>query len=170
MRQPLPGDYLVIRTHGLMAQGIRFGCAIGGTWSPYNHAAIYVGPVDHVPSIVEANPSGVCVTDLSTYAPEDVIVSRRALSPWERAKITTAARALVGTPYGWLDIAALAAVQLRHCPRWLEDRAKRDDRLVCSQVVTTAYAAAGLTVIPGKDPWAVTPGDLAQQALVDLDA
>ena len=170
MRPPAEGDYLVIRTHGIVAEGIRLACAIGGTWSAYNHAAIYVGVVNGIHSIVEANPSGVQVSPLSSYPFDDYVISRLPLSPWERAKVSTAARSYVGTPYGWLDIVALGAVQLHHCPTWLRVRAERDDRIVCSQLVTACYEAAGITVVPGKEPWAVTPPDLAQADLVELDA
>lgn len=162
-----PGDYLSIHTTGWAALGIQVG-----TRSWFNHAAVYVGLEAGVPTIVEARPDGVHYAPLSDYDRLSYVVSRIPLTPWQRAKIVSAAGRLVDahTGYGWLDIVALAAVQLHRCPQWLRDRAKRDDRLVCSQVVTACYQAAGLSIIPDTDPWAVTPGDLAREELVELSA
>lgn len=161
------GDYLSIHTHGLPALGIQIG-----TRSWFNHAALYVGIVDGIPSIVEANPAGVQLSPLSRYDRLSYVVSRIPLSPWQRAKICAEARRLVDARvgYGWLDIVALAGVQLGWTPSCVDERARRDDRLVCSQVVTACYEAAGLSIIPGVDPWAVTPGDLAREELVELSA
>ena len=157
---PTPGAYLVIQTHSLMAQGIRLGCALGGTWSRFNHAAIYAG--GHV--VIEANPAGVQERPLDEYDPSQWCASRIPLTRWEQEKVLGYARSKIGTPYGWLDIVALAAVQFDHCPTWLERTAEGDDRLVCSQLVAYAYAAAGVPVVPG-DPWRVTPGALADAIL-----
>ena len=165
MSTPQPGDYLVIKSHGWAARLIQIG-----TRSRWNHAAIYVGLRNGVPSIVEAKPSGVGFSPLSNYHREDYVVSKRNLTSWERIKVVGGAARLVKkrTKYGWLDIVALSAVQLNACPAWLRSIAKNDDRLVCSQVVSACWAKAGVEAVPNKDPWAVTPGDLADEELVEL--
>ena len=163
MRTPQPGDYFAIQTHGIAALAIQVG-----TRSRWNHAAIYVGDG----RIVEAKPRGVVYSPITDYARTDYVISAVPFDAWQRQKIVAAADRLVAARvgYGWLDIVALAAVQFGRCPAWLENRAKRDDRLVCSQVVSSCWAAAGVEAVPGKDPWAVTPGDLAAAELVSLAA
>lgn len=156
-----PGDFLLVRSHGIAAQAIRIADAIGGTWSDYNHAGILDQALTGEWVVIEADPSGVQVSPLSEYPRSDCLVASPPIDAWQARKVVAYARDKVGTPYGWLDIVALGAVQLRHCPRWLEDRARRDDRIVCSQLVAAAYAAAGHP-LGTKDPWAATPGYLGQ--------
>lgn len=147
-----PGDYLAIRTHGAAA------CAIQvGTISRWNHAAIYVG----AGNIIEATPQGVALNHVTDYDPADVVASNVDLTGPQRAQVCAYALGKRGTPYGWADIVALALVALGIRPQWLDDYARRDDRLVCSQLVAYAYDAAGVR-LGDLDPWTVTPGDLAE--------
>lgn len=167
MRSPKPGDYLVIKSRGWAARLIQIG-----TRSRWNHAAIYVGIRNGVPTIVEAKPRGVVYSPLSDYKRTDYVVSARDLTSWQRFKILREAERLADahTGYGWIDIVALAAVQFRACPDWLWKIARHINRIVCSQVVSVCWSRAGVEAIPNKDPWAVTPGDLADEELVELAA
>jgi uncharacterized protein YycO len=155
---PQPGDFVVFHTGTFPSAAWWIQV---GTRSRWNHAAIYVGDGN----VVEANPGGVRVTALNTYPRDEYIVSDLALSSWQRAKIVKYARSELGTPYGWLDILALALVNLGFGKPggWIVNRAKRDDRLVCSQLVANAYVLAGIAI--GPDAWAVSPGDIAEYLL-----
>ena len=160
------GDFVVVRTHGWAAQAIRVADAIGGTWSDYNHAGILDrDPIRGEWLIIEATPDGVEINRLAEYPATDYVVGSPLLTDEQRRHIVTYGRDCYDdhVQYGWLDIVALGAVQLHRCPTCLQERAERDDRLVCSQLVAYAYASAGHPLGgPTKDPWSVTPGFLGQ--------
>jgi len=144
------GDFIVCRTGGFAGFLIRLG-----TFSRWNHAAVVTDDV----GIIEATPQGVMPGWVGEYPKR--AVSRATLTPLQREAIVAYCRGKQGVGYGWFDIAALALVAVGVRPRWLDDYARRDDRLVCSQLVAYAYDAAGIR-LGGKDPWTVTPGDLAE--------
>ena len=147
-----PGQYVVFHSTGWGARLIQLG-----TLSYFNHT----GVLDENLSLIEAQPGGVVVTPASEWQKrDDWVVSRIKLSDEESAQIVSCAKSYIGTPYGWLDIVALALVALGIRPKWLDNFAQRDDALVCSQLVAIAYDEADLT-FRGQDPWTVTPGDLA---------
>ena len=156
---PRPGDFIVFKTNGWAARLIQVG-----TRSRWNHAAIYIGYELGVQTIIEAQPKGVRRSRLSDYPVGTYVVSHGDTSPWQRAKVVKYARAQIGTGYGWLDIVALALVNLGIRPKWLDNYAANDDRLVCSQLVSQAYAYAGIPLTK-DDPWTVSPGDLADVIL-----
>ena len=154
---PLAGDYIVFKSTGWAARAIQYG-----TRSRWNHAAIALGDG----FIVEAVPSGIRRTALADYDHREYVVGRRHLTSWQRSKVCAYATSRIGAGYGWLDIAALALVALGIRPAWLDNFAANDDRLVCSQLVAYAYAAAGER-LTDDDAWTVTPGDLADLILTD---
>ena len=149
---PRPGDFFVVRTNGWAARLIQLG-----TFSRWNHSGIYVG----AGNIVEAQPSGVTTNHVDEYPAADVVWSTLDLTDAERTAVCAYALTHRGQGYGWADIAALALVAfgIRWAP--LDNYARRDDRLVCSQLVAYAYDAAG-SRLGDLDPWTVTPGDLAE--------
>ena len=170
---PLPGDFFVTRTPGVWAGIIRWA-----TSSTVNHAGVYVGAVVGYkrPQVIEARPGGAGYRDASAYA--DAVWSSGALSALDtptvvqRRDIVTAARQALGTPYGVLDIVAIAlaqhrtgalvkaAVALQHQPWWVR-RIMSMRTLICSQLVDECYTAAGLHLFPdGRLPGLVSPGDL----------
>jgi len=147
---PLPGDFGLVRTPDLMGALIRLG-----TRSPANHAFIYVG----AGNIVEAAPGGARVRSVAEYG-DRVRWSSIALTPAQRVLVVDAARSLVGRPYGFLDIAALALASFGLPTGWVERRVARCTGLICSQLVALAYEAAGIELSPGDTPATTTPADL----------
>lgn len=154
------GDFLVFRTNGWAARWIQLF-----TRSRWNHAAIYIGDG----RIVEAEPTGVRITNLhEAYTDDQWIVSGKTLTSWQRNKIVTWAKSKEGTPYGWLDIAALGLLSLGIRWKWLDRFAADQSRLVCSQLVSYAYFNAGIP-LTNDDAWTVTPGDL-EELIVEAEA
>lgn len=154
---PTPGDYFVVATNGFAARVIRWA-----TKSPVNHAGIYIGPVGGgTPLIVEADPHGARVNDVSTYG--TAIWSDLPLTDDERARIVAWAKASIGTKYNWIDIVCLA---LELVFRWKVPsavlwRVSSPKTLICSQLVDLAYRGAGVHLFSdGRPPGAVTPESL----------
>jgi hypothetical protein len=160
--EPQLGDYFCVRTDGWEAKVIRFV-----TWSPVNHSGVCVGfTADGGVLVVEAEPHGAAPPHLLPYA--TVFWSHMALTPEERTAIADAATAKVGTPYSWLDDAAIGLAKLvgkRASKSWLftslRKRLSRPDRLMCSQLVDLCYHEAGVELFPDhRAPGDVSPGDL----------
>lgn len=151
-----PGSYYCVSTPGMVAALIRFG-----TRNHWNHAGI-VG----VRYLIEAQPShGVSVAAKSTYDGVDDLITNdsEVLTIPQVTAIDAKARSLLRTPYNFLDIASLALYSAGIKVKWLARRVMREDRMICSQVVATCYKAAGIDLVPGKQPQEVTPGDLANR-------
>jgi hypothetical protein len=108
-------------------------------------------------------PAGAQRNPLHSYPVRDFRCSSVPLTDVQRDTILGFAREQVAqhTQYGWLDIVALGASLTGHAPHWLWDLCKREDRLVCSQLVAVAYAHAGAP-LGDIDPYLVTPGYLAE--------
>lgn len=150
---PQPGDFAVVRTRGLVGWAIRLV-----TRSPWNHAVVFVTGTE----IVEANPSGAA-RDRFRYVIAAFSSGIVDLTDAQRAAITARALELVGTPYGFLDLLSLGCLQYGIRPRFIRDRVRRCDRMVCSQLVDACYDAAGVHLFPdGRTPMDVTPGDLGR--------
>ncbi len=146
------GQFGVVRTNSLVAWIIRLG-----TRSQVNHAYVFVDE-EHV---VEAQPQGAVIAKASKYDGALAPVSRFPLTDEEKQRIADEALALVGTPYNFLDIAALALLSLGIRWKWLCQRAQSSKRLICSQLVDRAYRNAGLHLYQdGRPDGEVTPGDL----------
>lgn len=152
--EPRPGDYFVIRSGGFVSAAIRLL-----TRSGVNHSGVYIGNG----FTVESEAAGAVSKRLR---PGMVFSNGMPLSDGDRAAICLRARELLGTPYSYLDIVALALSSLGLRWRWLEARVTRQDRMVCSQLVDTAFARAGVQLFDdGRLPQNVTPGDLADVLL-----
>ena len=156
-RAPKVGDYGTVATNGWEAKVIRFG-----TNSPVNHAFVYVGNGQ----VVEAQPGGARIAAAVNYPDThwSNLLERRDLPAVEartRSLIAQEALSLIGTPYGWPDIAALVLHYLGINSKAIDKRIERDDRLICSQLVDRAYQAAGVHLFAdGRLTESVTPGDL----------
>lgn len=167
--QLLPGDVGLGRNNTLGGWAIRIG---DGIWAkrhhveaePYNHAVLYLGDG----RIVQAEPNGA---QIATVDPSRFDWYRANVTGLERQEIAHEGRALAGTPYNWLDIAALTL----RCLGWdvidrdgkltrIGRRLNRNDRLVCSALVDLAYQRAGIPPLfdDGRISGAVTPADLAR--------
>lgn len=170
----LPGDYLVTPTHGNWRTRIAAFLIRYGTESPVNHSALYVGEVAGYdkPQIIEARPGGAGYADWDSYSDCTWSTSRLPLdlvpTDEQRILIAQAATGMVGTPYGWLDLVAIALAQRRlgrvvDGDEWWVRRIASSRTLICSQLVDRAYLEAGVHLFDdGRIPGLVSPGDLSR--------
>ena len=152
MADPQPGDYFVVRTNGWAGVLIRWV-----TRSTVNHAGILVNGG----AVVEARPAGAGYAAARDYTA--ATWSHFPLTDAQRVAIIGAANGLVGTPYSWVDCACVGLADLFgiNVPEPVRKRLRRRDRLMCSQLVDTAYLDAGVHLFSdGRIPGAVSPGDL----------
>jgi hypothetical protein len=153
-----PGDILAIHTTQFFSRMIQtaqwFRWRKEGEWK-YNHSAVYIGDG----KIVEANPWGVAIDDLSQYPEEDYLV----LSiKGDRKAAVEKAKSLVGTPYGWVDIIAFIFLICGADPKWVDNIMRNLSTLVCSQVSALSAQAAGDDTF--EDPYLVVPAQIAAAA------
>lgn len=177
-----PGDVFVTATYGnkldrFIGSSIRFFTATKdeyGRWenAKVNHTGLYVGDGQ----LIEAAPGGARLARWDSYG-DNAIWSVNGfkgitLTDESRARIVEQAHELLGTPYGFLDIVAIAFAQarMRHIvdpnkplndqPWWvrkIEDR----DTLICSQLVDSAYRNAGVHLFEDhRIPGLVSPNDI----------
>jgi len=149
---PEVGEFGVVRTDGWAGLGIRLV-----TRSTVNHAFVCVG--DGL--IVEAQPAGARLAQASLYP--GALWSGPGLTAGRGEAIAAAARALVGTPYSWVDCAAIGLTDLFgwHVPETVRRRLNRRDRLMCSQLCDEAYRRAGVQLFAdGRIPGDCSPADL----------
>lgn len=155
---PLPGTYGCVHTGGWEAQLIRIG-----THSHYNHVFLVV---DNSGGIIEAAPGGARHNNITAYGTDNIIYSRDQLTPDQQKRAVAKAETLIGTPYGWTDIARLSLHALGINWHWLIAAADNERAMICSQLVATCGEAAGLDWNCGREaPAAVTPADLANRIL-----
>lgn len=167
MTEPKLGDFFVVRTNGWLARIVRFG-----THSTVNHAGIYVGDGQ----VIEARPGGAGFAPVSLYAnafwstdnlPTDLVPTAA-----QRQEIVRLAVSTKGTPYGMLDILAIALGQRRlgswidtkleigKQPWWVKRLISRKT-LICSQLVDQVYMDADIHFFhDGRPVGLVSPEDL----------
>jgi hypothetical protein len=158
----VPGDYAVVRTSGLVGWAIRVF-----TRSKWNHAFLYLGNG----RIIESRAAGATIRELKEYGPQNLTAINWGdrIDEDTRHRIILFGEKLQGVPYGFLDIAVLAFACFGIRNRWIDARINRQDRLICSQLVDKAYAAAGFQLFnDGRMPSEVTPGDLGERPQVDF--
>ena len=157
---PIPGDFCVVATPGIMARLIRLV-----TRSTVNHAFILVAPG----RIIEADPGGAREVPLSNYDGMFQVWSDQDLSPTVRAAIVEAARshaAVDGHPgagYSWVDDACIGLTHIFgiHVPPWVRTRLADPSRLECAQLVDVSDLEAGVHLWDdGRLPGDVAPSDL----------
>jgi hypothetical protein len=145
----LPGDIIFSTERAAQSFAIR-----KATQSPYSHAAIYLGHSQYA----EAVGLGVRVRAVSTILKEHIKVTRLAADS-APDPVALAARAAENVNY------------YLHSPYWRKGallsifrNAKVDERrsLFCSHLVARVYADAGFDVIDDREPFKITPGDLAE--------
>jgi hypothetical protein len=149
---PRPGDLWVVRTNGFVAWSIRLL-----TRSTVNHAGIYL-PNNQVG---EADTSGFRIRP-NTYG-DRLITVPIDLDDYQRNAVWDAALSLVGTPYNFLDIAALAVALTtgRATPRFIAQRLSNPRRLMCSQACDELMLRVNYHLFDdGRLPGEVTPQDL----------
>lgn len=142
------GQFLVVGTRGVFAVLIRLL-----TRSPVNHAAVRIGEDRYI----ESRMRGARITDFAgvmhgAKKPYVVFESRFDLTQEQQARLVGEAEALVGTGYNFLDILALGLLCLGLRWDWLIQRAQRQDRDVCSQLVDVIFHNAGLDLYKDQRP------------------
>jgi len=150
------GTVFVERSNGFVGAGIRLL-----TRSRVNHAGIALGDgrtieaqADGAVMGWESNGPGVIWGDGLYRAVE-------AQRPGAGADIAARARYLLGTPYGYTDILALALADMGVRWHWLERKVDDQHAMVCSQLADAACLGAGVHLFAdGRMPSRVDPGDL----------
>lgn len=154
---PQPGDILLFFRP---ARGrdyiIRFM-----TRSPFYHSAIFAdadAPAGHV---IEARPQGVIYNSLEGREQSFVIVP----APEEKgAKALAWARTQIGAGYDRLDP---LTILLEHVfERWHVNYVPQG-QFTCAEFVATAYAHAGVHLVPGHGLDGIDPGDIARRLVPD---
>jgi hypothetical protein len=179
-------DYACVPVAGAIGRGIELAQWLNGDgFAAFEHALIYAGHFDSTPHadprwvegsgpghyVVEAQTAGARLRCLD-FAPQDYPGARWstghvALTDAQRGAIADAAFALLGTPYSFLDYAALSAHRLELHPLdyALKGRVASSKHLICSQLVDLCYEKAGVHLFNDKRwPGYVTPLDLAKLA------
>lgn len=162
-----PGDFGLTQIAGAGGVFVRFGQWLNGDgFSEFEHAFLYLGDGQ----IIEAEPGGARITDLSEYADFTVQWSSGIipLTAGQRTAIVANARKYQGTPYSFLDYFALAARRLHLEPAeiLLKERVQDSEHLICSQLVDQVYTDSGVHLFnDGRWPGDVTPGDLYERLM-----
>lgn len=154
----LPGDFGLVSIKGGVGKLIRLGQWLNGDgYSDYEHAFIYIGDNQ----IIEAEPGGACISDLSEYDGRPIRWSTGIipLTDAQRQTIVEAAKADVGTPYSFLDYLAIACYRLGLRHPGVAKRVLSSKHLICSQLVAKDYAMANVA-LTDRAPYLVTPGKL----------
>jgi cell wall-associated NlpC family hydrolase len=191
MTNPYPvGAFLLTRSTDTVGRAIAAGQALIGDGTRYTHAALVIDGQQ----VVEAAPDGARIVPLAKYAGRlDVTVSdapirdavtaatatglirpSRQAAQWHerrlRDRVDAAARALVGTPYSYLDYLSIALLHLGIRPAWLLRFVANRRHLICSQLVDEAYRAAGVHLFTDdRFSGDVTPGDLDRYRIGHLE-
>lgn len=158
---PRPGDYGVCRISGLTGLLIRIAQWLNGNgFHNFEHAFLVLD----VDTVIEGEPGGARLTPLSYYLDSSLGPVRWSTIPLtdeQRAAIVTTGRSYLDVPYSFLEYAAIAARRL-HLPgsRLLRRYVNSTRHLICSQLVASAYAAAGVH-LGDVEPGDTTPADLA---------
>lgn len=154
--QPRIGDYGVVRSSGLAARLIQIG-----TVSRWNHSIVYIGG-DY---IVEANPTGVEISNLSRY---DKIAwnQHEQLTDTQRDTIAKYAIDQVGKAYSFITIALIffRILGLKFLSTRLAVTLAKHEGYICSELVAECYSKAGFP-LSTKPDWQVVPGDLAERLI-----
>lgn len=162
-----PGTFGLAQIGGIVGLGISIGQFVIGDSSKYTHAFIVLDDE----SVLEAKPSGAGVVPLSRYTD-----GRKVAFSWpielttaERERIVKSARDLEGVKYGFSAFLYLALLRFGIKWGWLRRYMLKNGRLICSQLVDAVYARAGVQLFDdGREPFEVTPGDLAN-VLIERD-
>jgi cell wall-associated NlpC family hydrolase len=156
---PLPGDIGLCRISGTTGRLVSAGQCLIGSGSYYTHAFVYVGAGE----VIQAEPGGAKRVFLSEAlnGRRRVAYSSFPLTDAQRGAIVSAAESLIGTPYSYLDYAAIGAARLAHIDA-LERFVENTHHMICSQLVDECYRRAGIELFPNRIPGDVAPGDLAR--------
>lgn len=159
-QQPKPGDFAVVHMNGEVGQLIRVAQWLCGKgFADYEHAFILIDDSQ----LIEAQPGGARKVPLSEYDGRQIEWSsgRIPLTDDQRAKVVAAAVGYLGTPYSFLDYAAIAAHRLYLPIPWLRRYVASTKHMLCSALVDQCFQDAGVQLFrDGRWSGYVTPADL----------
>jgi len=158
--EPQPGDIGLSRITGFTGLFVSFGQWLIGDASRYTHAFIVVDGG----RVVEAMPGGATYGSLQHYLDTGAVFSsgKIHLTDEQRALIVDEANSLIGTPYSFLDYAAIGLHRLGLRPRFIEKYVSSSAHMICSQLVDYVYCLAGIHLFfDARLSQNVTPGDIA---------
>jgi len=153
------GTIFVLRSSDLTGAVIRLV-----TLSRVNHAGVCLGGG----GTIEAKMRGAVTgrEHAGALYGTGLLAEMEQQRPGVGADVAAAALTLLGTPYGFVDIAALGLADLGVRQRWLERVVDRQHALICSQLVDQACLDAGVHLFTdGRMPGRVDPGDLERLIL-----
>jgi hypothetical protein len=159
----LPGDFAVCQISGVGGLGISVAeLAIRGQYREWDHALAYLGQG----MCLQAEPHGAQIV-ARPVRPGDLWSSglpSLALTDTQQGLAWMTGQSLDGTPYSWLDYAALAAAGLHIPAPHLRAYIKASAHAMCSQLVDLFRLLLGSHLFTGETPerWEgdVTPWDL----------
>lgn len=177
-RLPLiAGDIILLRIKGVVGLIIWLLQFLNKDTSRWTHAGLVLPDG----KLFEAQPGGAVISNLDDYSDRPAVIVKhyqavipgrpgdyelRDLAPVltdeVRRHICERAAEMTGIGYNWGTYAYLALYRFGVRPRWIKDRVKDDDRVICSQAVDLIYDLEGVHLLSdGRMPYDVTPGDLA---------
>lgn len=162
--EPLPGDIGCTTIEGDVGWLIRFGQWLNGSgFANYEHCFVLINGG----KIVEAEPGGARIADLTEYDPRTVAWVR--CPDQYRQAVAQAARSLVGTPYSFLDYLAFALHRFHIPAPRLRRYIQSSNHLICSALADRAAELGGWILFSdGRWDGYVDPADVA--ALADPPA
>ena len=164
MTRPEPGDFAVVSAGGIGGPLIDLAERLNGAgpFAAYQHAFIYTGHGGGE-DIIQAEPSGAAYGPLTGHAETLWSTGRIRLTTVQRTAIVAAADGYVGTPYSFLDYAALAAHHWHVRVPGLRRYIAATGHMICSQLADRCYQDAGVHLF-ADHRWNgyVTPPDLAR--------
>jgi hypothetical protein len=113
--------------------------------------------------LIESELSGARIRPVSEYPAHEIYWCHGIhgkLQPGQDEAVAAAARNLEGTPYSVMDYAALILHRFNISAPKLRDYIAGTHHEICSQLVDTAHAIAGLPLFDGRWSGYVTPYDL----------
>lgn len=156
--KPHAGDIGLTQIKGRVGRGIRVAqfMAGGGFWD-YEHAFVMTNWTE----LVEAEPGGAIVSDLSRYDDCDVVFLR---CPDEfRTAVAAAALGMVDVPYSFLDYESLFLRHIGIKADRLEKYIRDSGHMICSQLADRAANLGGWILFDDKR-WEgdVMPADITR--------
>lgn len=166
-----PGGFFVVDVPGPGGYWIGLAQAVAGNASRYKHAGLIL---DSDGTILEAEPRGARLANIAGYAGRALLVcdgpilSLPAADQADaRARVVAEGRRRVGTPYSWLDYAAIALVRLSVRLDGLRRYVAASGHDQCAQLVDLIYRTAGIHLFTDparREEGDVMPADLAAWA------
>lgn len=172
-----PGMFGVVDVKGPGGWWIGVAQSLAGDSSRYSHAFLVL---DGDGTILEAEPGGARLANISEYAGCGMLLSDGPVQtklrslPWTdpagveattRDAVVAQARRMVGTPYSWLDYAAIGLLHLHLPSSALRRYVATSRHAQCAQLVDLVYRLAGVHLFTdGREPGDVCPADLAAWA------